>query len=224
MSEAKQVSVGPGTVVASYRIVGTLGVGGSGTVYRAEHVDSGHAVALKVMNAEHLDDATERQRFEREAEVVKKLAHPHVVGLLDYGYADDLPYLVFPLLEGHTLEQRLNARGKLDWALTARLSVQVLSALEVAHGMGIAHRDIKPANIFLCESPLGEIAQILDFGTAKIVGDAGQRSDVTRVGVLVGTPRYMAPEQVRGEPLTPAADVYAFGLVMAEMILGEALV
>src|SRR5262249_51172382 len=144
----KQVRLGPGSVLAGYRIIESLGVGGSGTVYKAEKIDGGDEVAVKVMNAEHLDDATERQRFEREAEAVKKLAHPHAVALLDYGYEDELPYLVFPLLTGYTPEDRLKKHGKLDWALTGRLSTQVLSALEVAHGMGIAHRDIKPANIF----------------------------------------------------------------------------
>ncbi len=214
-----------GSEVADYVILATLGVGGSGTVYRAKKKDSDELVALKVMNAEHFDNDSERQRFEREAEVVKRLAHPHVVGLLDYGYADRLPYLVFPLLEGRTLEDRISKEGALGWGLTGRFSEQMLSALEVAHGMGIAHRDIKPANIFLARAPDGtETIQILDFGTAKIVGKKQQEMDVTRAGLMVGTPRYMAPEQVRMEELTPAADVYAFGLVMAEMMTGRPLV
>jgi serine/threonine protein kinase len=213
----------PGSEVASYVVVSTLGVGGSGTVYKARKKDSETLVALKVMNDEHKGDDSERQRFEREAEVVKRLAHPHVVGLLDYG-VDPLPYLVFPLLEGRTLEQRIAKEGALGWGLSGKFSEQVLSALEVAHRMGIAHRDIKPANLFLCLENGVETIQILDFGTAKIVGDKKQEMDVTRAGLLVGTPRYMAPEQVRMEELTPAADVYAFGLVMAEMMLGRPLV
>ena len=217
-----QVDVG--SVVAGYRLVGVLGVGGSGTVYRAER--NGVVVALKLLNAEHAHNEGERERFAREAEVVRRLAHPHVVGLLDYGFAGHLPYLVFPFLEGRTLEKRIQSEGKVGWSLTGRFSEQVLSALEVAHGMGIAHRDIKPANIFCTKSDDGESIRILDFGTAKIVRkqDAAEGATVTRAGMLIGTPRYMAPEQARGEEITPAADVYAFGLVMAEMLIGKPLV
>ncbi|MCC6525757.1 MAG: serine/threonine protein kinase [Polyangiaceae bacterium] len=214
----------PGTVVGGYRIVGLLGAGGSGSVYRAQKVGMQLVVALKVMNAEHLDSDSEKQRFAREAEVVKRLEHPHVVRLIDYGHEGALPFLVFPLLEGRTLEQRLRAEGPLDYATTGRFAAQVLSALDKAHGMDIAHRDIKPANIYLCRTPIGEIVQILDFGTAKIAHNPNERMDVTRAGALVGTPRYMAPEQVRSEAVGPPADVYAFGLVMAEMLLGHPLV
>jgi hypothetical protein len=222
MSRPAEVQVGD--VLAGYRILGVLGVGGSGTVYRAEPMQGGALVALKLLNAEHARNEGERQRFAREAEVVRQLAHPHVVALLDYGF-DDLPYLVFPLLTGRTLEARIAAEGKVGWGLTGRFSEQALSALEVAHGQSIAHRDIKPANIFCCQQGPSEHIQILDFGTAKIVGpQPTSKQEVTRMGVLVGTPRYMAPEQVRGEALTPAADVYSFGLVMAEMLLGRPLV
>jgi len=222
----QQTEVRDGTVVAGYRVVGVLGIGGSGTVYRAERVtEAGSFVALKLLNAEHAENDGERQRFAREAGVVSQLAHPHVVALLDYGFADDLPYLVFPLLEGRTLEARIAAEGKVGWGLTGRFSEQALSALDVAHGFRIAHRDIKPANIFCHRAEGGETIRILDFGTAKIVGPKPvAKEEVTRHGALIGTPRYMAPEQVRGEVLTPAADVYSFGLVMAEMLLGRPLI
>jgi serine/threonine-protein kinase len=215
--------VGVGSVVAGYRLVEVVGLGGSGTVYRAER--GGQIVALKLLNAEHAHDEGERARFAREAEVVRKLAHPHVVALIDYGFAGHLPYLVFPFLEGRTLEKKIAAEGKLGWGLVGRFSEEVLSALEVAHAMGIVHRDLKPANIFCVASEAGESIRLLDFGTAKIAGRKGATgSSVTRAGMLIGTPRYMAPEQARGEELTPAADVYAFGLVMAEMLLGRPLV
>jgi len=222
---SRQADVRAGSVVAGYRVLGMLGVGGSGTVHRAESVATGSLVALKLLNAEHAQNDGERRRFAREAEVVRQLVHPNVVALLDYGFADDLPYLVFPFLEGRTLEARIAATGKVGWGLTGRFSEQTLSALEVAHGLSIAHRDIKPANIFCYEAEGGEAIQILDFGTAKIVGPKRELSqEITRSGTLLGTPRYMAPEQVRGETLTPAADVYSFGLVMAEMLLGRPLV
>ncbi len=223
MTDGPGGQVGVGSVVAGYRLIGVLGVGGSGTVYRAER--EGTVVALKLLNAEHAHDEGERGRFAREAEVVRRLAHPHVVSLIDYGFAGHLPYLVFPFLEGRTLDKRIAAEGKVGWSLAGRFSEQALSALEVAHAMGIAHRDIKPANIFCCMEGGAESIRILDFGTAKIVGkQADGGSSVTRAGMLIGTPRYMAPEQARGEELTPAADVYAFGLVMAEMLLGKPLV
>jgi serine/threonine-protein kinase len=216
--------LGVGSEVAGYRLTSVLGIGGSGTVYRAERAD-GTVVALKLLNAEHAHHEGERQRFAREAEVVRRLAHPHVVSLLDYGFEGQLPYLVFPFLEGRTLEKRIAAEGKVGWNRTGVFSEQALSALEVAHAMGIAHRDIKPGNIFCYQSGSGESIRLLDFGTAKIVGKKAESQDnVTRAGMLIGTPRYMAPEQARGEELTPAADVYAFGLVMAEMLLGRPLV
>ncbi|MFO0612870.1 MAG: serine/threonine-protein kinase [Polyangiaceae bacterium] len=229
-SAAAQGVIGPGSWVADYHIQGVLGVGGSGTVYRASKAMDDTVVALKVMNVEHADNDGERQRFAREAEIVKRLAHPHVVGLLDYGFHREggdreIPFLVFPFLEGETLEKRIEREGALAWKLVGRFAEQALSALEMAHAMGIAHRDIKPANIFCCQGADGEVIRILDFGTAKITGDKQpQNNEVTRVGMLVGTPRYMAPEQARGEPLTPTADVYAFGLVMTEMLIGRPLV
>lgn len=220
-----ELEIQEGTLIAGYRVQGVLGIGGSGSVYRAERLADGALVALKLLNAEHAANEGERQRFAREAEVVRQLAHPHVVALLDYGFVGDLPFLVFPLLEGRTLEARIATEGKVGWGLTGRFSEQALSALEVAHGRSIAHRDIKPANLFCHRTAAGESIQILDFGTAKIVGPKRSiAQEVTRHGALIGTPRYMSPEQVRGEALTPAADIYSFGLVMAEMLLGRPLV
>ena len=215
----------PGDVVAnSYRIKAAIGIGGSGTVYRAQRVGMTQEVALKVMHSEHPDSAAERQRFAREAEMVKRLQHPHVVPLLDYGHAENgIPFLVFALLTGQSLEEKIKGEGPLGWHGTARCSDQVLRALDHAHSLHIVHRDIKPANIFMSSGMLGEVVQVLDFGLAKVVGK-GAKMDVTVAGSLLGTPRYMAPEQVRGEELGQAADIYSFGLVMAEMLLGRPLV
>jgi serine/threonine-protein kinase len=209
-----------------YQVVDTLGVGGSGTVYKAHPVGMTRMVAVKLMHASHADADSERLRFAREAEVVKRLQHPHIVGLIDYGHHEDaVPYLVQPLLEGETLEAKLAREHALSWDATAKLSVHVLRALEKAHGMEIAHRDIKPANIFVSRGVLGEMAQVLDFGLAKVVrGDLENELAVTRVGAVLGTPRYMAPEQARGEEVGQCADIYAFGLVMAEMLIGEPLI
>ena len=214
----------PGEVIAEkFSIVEAIGVGGSATVYRARRIGMSQEVALKLMHAEHPDSDNEKIRFAREAELVMKLQHPHVVPLLDYGHTeDDVPFLVFALLEGQSLERKVRTDGAMPWAQAGRLSVQVLKALERAHSLGVVHRDIKPANIFLCNGVLGDVAQVLDFGLAKMVKEPD--TDLTQAGALLGTPRYMAPEQVRGETITHAADIYSFGLVMAEMLLGRPLV
>ena len=208
----------------TYRIVDTIAIGGSGTVYHAEQLDSGDSVAVKLMHAGHPEGDLERQRFSREAEIIKQLAHQHVVRMIDYGHsADGMPFLVFPLLEGRTLKERIADEGALSWAEVGRLSIQVLSALERAHRLDIVHRDMKPANLFLCSSPIGESVKILDFGLARAVQVAAG-AELTRTGAVLGTPRYMAPEQVRGEAVGQTADIYGFGLVMSEMLLGHPLV
>ncbi|HHH27287.1 MAG TPA: serine/threonine protein kinase [Polyangiaceae bacterium] len=226
VSEAAS-ELSPGSVIGGkYQVVSTLGVGGSGTVYRVTAVGKSRRLALKLMHAGHPDTTAERARFAREAEVVKRLQHPHIVGLVDYGHDDDgTPYLVQPLLEGETLESKLAREGALPWTLVGRLAIHVLKALDKAHGMGVAHRDIKPANIFVTSGVLGDVAQVLDFGLAKVVrGDSQTQLAVTKVGAVIGTPRYMAPEQARGEQVRQAADIYSFGLVLAEMITGTPLV
>ena len=217
----------PGSVIGGkYTVVDTLGVGGSGAVYRAQEAGMTRQVAVKLMHASHEEGESEKKRFAREAEVVKKLQHPNVVGLLDYGHHDDgTPFLVQPLLEGETLEQKVEREGAFNWEVTGRISLHVLKALENAHAMDIAHRDIKPANIFVTTTAFGLVAQVLDFGLAKVVrGDLEDQLQVTRVGAVLGTPRYMAPEQARGEAVGQSADIYSFGLVMAEMLLGKPII
>ncbi len=226
VSEAAS-ELSPGSVVGGkYQVLSTVGVGGSGTVYQVTATGTSRRLALKLMNLGHPDTNAERARFAREAEVVKRLQHPHIVGLIDYGHdADGTPYLVQPLLEGETLESKLARDGALAWALVGKLAIHVLKALDKAHGMGVAHRDIKPANIFVTSGVLGDVAQVLDFGLAKVVrGDSQTQLAVTKVGAVIGTPRYMAPEQARGEQVGQTADIYSFGLVLAEMITGTPLV
>ena len=224
MAAAEKATLKPGDVVGGrYTLVEPIGVGGSATVYRAQQAGMSREVALKVMHAEHPDSDTEKARFAREAELVMKLTHPHVVPLLDYGHTiSGVPYLVFTLLEGQSLDRVIKTEGALSWERAGRIAVMALKALEKAHSLGVVHRDIKPANIFLSSGVLGEMAQVLDFGLAKMVKDSDTK--VTQAGALVGTPRYMAPEQVRGEIITHAADIYAFGLVLAEMLHGSPLV
>ncbi|MCA9622331.1 MAG: serine/threonine protein kinase [Myxococcales bacterium] len=216
--------IGPGSVIEErYRILDILAVGGSGTVYRAIDGATEEPVALKLMHAAHQEEDSERKRFLREAKIVSELEHDHIVPLLDWGHTDGgLPYLVFPLLEGRPLSKRLERHDPIDPIEAGELAIQTLEALEALHRRGIAHRDIKPANIFLEQTAQGETVRLLDFGLAK--GGGGQANDVTRMGAVVGTPRYMAPEQARGERVGPAADIYAMGLVLCEMVTGEPLV
>lgn len=214
--------VGKGSLIGQrYRIVDVLGVGGSGTVYRAEDGDA--MVVVKLMHASHADGETERARIGREAAMLRELRHRHIVELLDFGFTSQaIPYLVFPLLSGRTLAERLKG-DRLDWFEAGEITEQLLEALETAHQRGVAHRDVKPANVFLCPTPQGEEVKLLDFGLAKLT-EGTRRMDVTQAGVLVGTPRYMAPEQARGEEVGSAADIYAAGLLLGEMVAGEPLV
>jgi eukaryotic-like serine/threonine-protein kinase len=208
--------------VAGYHIERVLGRGGSGSVYLA-HKD-GRAVALKIMH-EHDRGGVGRKRFEREAALVKKLRHPNVVELFDFGHTDDgLPFIVFELLEGESLKEALAAGGFSDHR-AATIALSVLDALIAAHGMGIIHRDIKPGNIFLRSEPSREEVQVLDFGLAKaLVGDRIETATLTRTGYRLGTPRYMSPEMARGLPVEEGSDLYSLGLVLAEMIAGRPVI
>jgi serine/threonine protein kinase len=215
-------SLRDGFVVAErYRIAEPLGHGAYGAVYAAERADDKARVAVKLMHERHAD-TTDALRFDREAALLQRLHDPHVVEILDFGHFDDMPFLVFELLEGRTLAEELEAIGPLGVERCARVARQILSALQAAHTLSIVHRDVKPANIFLCEGDTDRV-KVLDFGTAKALGeDAGQA--LTATGQMLGTAQYMAPEQVRGEPVDETADIYSLGTVMAEMITGDKLV
>jgi serine/threonine-protein kinase len=214
-------------VVAGYRIEAAIGEGGFGAVFRAVQLGLGRAVALKLMLPELVGDHDDRARFQREAELAQHLQHPNTVRLLDFGVAEGgVPYIVWELLRGEPLDAVLRGGG-LPAARVARVASQVLKALMEAHGQGIVHRDIKPSNIFLCEfSGERDFVKVLDFGIAKAISPASgpARQGITRQGQMVGTPSYMAPEQVAAGPSTPLSDLYALGLVMAEAFTGERVV
>jgi serine/threonine-protein kinase len=215
-----------GVVVGDrYRIDGIVGRGGMGAVYRALDTQTDREVALKVLLANYSSRDSDSKRFKREAAVVKKLDHPNIVELLDYGQTDDgEPYIAFELLHGVSLRQELKTHRSLPYARMTQVTRDVLKALEAAHSLGIVHRDIKPQNVFLCEGEPPR-AMVLDFGVAKALGgDEAASTDLTQAGQIIGSPNYMAPEQVRGKAVQPATDIYALGLLMAEMLTGDRVV
>ncbi len=199
-----------------YRVIERVGEGAMGSVYRAERVKLGRIVAVKVMNDE-LKDPAGRQRFEREAMAMAKLEHPHCASVVDVGVHRDQPYVVMEFVTGKTLKQILDA-GALPIQRAVDITRQILSGLSHAHEHGITHRDIKPANIVLSQkSGLGDQVKILDFGLARFNKEA---SNLTS-GFVLGTPNYMAPEQIKGGDFDQRIDLYACGVVLFELLTGK---
>lgn len=195
-----------------YRLDERIGTGGSADVWRATDELLNREVAVKVMR--EAGDPTQRVRFVDEARTLAGLNHPGLIVLLDAGILGDHPYLVMTLADNSTLASRISA-GPIESALVKSIGVQVAHALAYAHGCGIVHRDVKPGNVLLCGDGRALLA---DFGIARLVGSTEHH---TRAGDAIGSPAYLAPEQVAGEELTPAVDVYALGLVLLEALTAE---
>ncbi len=197
-----------------YAVRELLGQGGMGAVYRATHVALNREVAVKLLLGREARDAG---RLVREARAAAAIRHAHVVAVHDVAaLPDGTPFLVMELLDGETLDRRLEREGRLEVIDAIEIAEQLLAGLEVVHRAGIVHRDVKPANVFLLRGDRPRI-KLLDFGVSKI----GDESRLTRTGEIVGTPRYLAPEQARGAELDLRADVWAVGVVLYEMIAGE---
>ena len=215
----------PRVIDDKYRVEQLLGRGGMGAVYRARDMRLDRLVALKVVRPELLEDSDARRRFKREAQIVARLQHPGIVAIFDFGtLAGGGAYLVMELVRGEDLRRVLHREGRLEPARAARILSAVCGAIEAAHGEGVLHRDLKPENILL---PGGDVeAKVLDFGVAKIVerhGDApaDPQATITVAGTIVGTPAYMAPEQLRADPPDPRTDVFALGVIAYEMVSGD---
>ncbi|HUQ30696.1 MAG TPA: serine/threonine-protein kinase [Pyrinomonadaceae bacterium] len=215
------------TLDEKYRLDEHLGAGGMGTVYRATHLLIDRPVAIKVLNPRYVEDEAAQTRFRREARAAGRLQHANAVTVTDFGSTrDGLVYIVMELLEGHTLRDVLAREAPLDVARAVSIMLQISSAVAAAHVAGIIHRDLKPANIFIVQrKDAPPFVKVLDFGIAKLAAEALDDDDdpqvtLTQVGAMIGTPRYMSPEQCDGATLTPAADVYSLGIILYEMLTG----
>jgi serine/threonine protein kinase len=204
-----------GGQLGPYKILSLLGKGGMGKVYRARDIRLDRVVAVKVLLASLCDQPLAIQRFEREARAISSLNHPNICRLYDVGNQGGIDYLVMEYLEGETLTSCLR-RGPLPVAAVIRYGIEMADALDATHGRGIIHRDLKPGNIFLLDH--GE-CKILDFGLAKLGRES--KSELTDSGVLMGTVRYMSPEQARGESLDSRTDIFSLGAVLYEMTTGK---
>ncbi len=202
-----------GGKLGQYEIVAVLGKGGMATVYRGLQSSINRIVAIKVLPSILLHDDTFIGRFKREANVIAKLEHLHILPLYDYGEEGGRPYIVTRYLEGGTLDTIIR-KGPMPWQDVVRIINQIASALDYAHSQGVIHRDIKPSNVMLDKQ--GN-AYLTDFGIARVQEAAAELTGST----VIGTPAYMAPEQADGAPPTPAADVYALGCTLFEMISGR---
>src|SRR3954471_13106875 len=211
----------PDAMLGPYRIVSLLGEGGMGAVYRAKDTRLGRDVAIKILTALTLSDQERVQRFEQEARATGMLNHPNLLTIYDVGNEGGTAYIVSELLEGATLRERLD-RGPLPPRRAVDAALQVANGLAAAHEKGIIHRDLKPDNIFLTKDGR---AKILDFGLAKVEQPretgAGPNPTVTVPGITLGTVGYMAPEKVRGVAADSRSDIFSFGVILYEMILGQ---
>jgi eukaryotic-like serine/threonine-protein kinase len=225
-------SLAAGQVLAGrYRLVAPLGRGAMGEVWRAEHVSLGAPVAVKVIVDAGFDEANPMReelltRFFREAQAAAALRSPHVVQILDHGVDGGIPYIAMELLEGETLEQRLDRINILPHGQTAEFVTHIARAISKAHEAGIVHRDLKPGNVFLVRNDDEEIAKVLDFGIAKITPTAGFEEGAggvaTRTGSVVGTPCYMSPEQALGnKTIDSRSDLWSLAVIAFECVVGR---
>jgi serine/threonine-protein kinase len=217
-----------GRVVGKYKILDQIGEGGMGIVYRAEHVTLGSPAAVKVLLPQFTRDASTVERFFNEAKATSAIRHVSIVQIYDYGrLPNGQAYIAMELLRGEDLTSFIGRYRVVDPKVATQVALQMLSALEAAHLIGIVHRDIKPDNIYMVRDPSAAGAiriKILDFGIAKLVGDqiGANPKSKTKGGSILGTPAYMAPEQCRGgAEIDARADLYAVGCILFEMLTGR---
>jgi eukaryotic-like serine/threonine-protein kinase len=220
------MSLSSGSKLGPYEILGPLGAGGMGEVYRARDTRLERTVAIKILPAQFSSDPVRKQRFEREAKTISSLNHPHICVLHDVGSQDGVDYLVMECVEGETLAKRLE-KGALSPEQVLKIGAQIAAALDKAHRNGVVHRDLKPGNIMM--TPSG--AKLLDFGLAKpaaamasvatMTATVAKQSPATEQGTIVGTFQYMSPEQIEGKELDGRSDLFSLGAVLYEMLTGQ---
>ena len=211
-----------GSIVAErYHITQRLGAGGMGRVYLAQHVKMGRQCAIKVLHPAMAGDADAIGRFNREAANASRIDHPNVAAIYDFGETQDgLLYLAMQYIEGETLTQLMRRTGALTPLRASDITRQAAEGLHAAHAIGIVHRDLKPDNIMVSTDADGlDNVKVVDFGIAKATGEVAQ--GVTRTGIVVGTPEYMSPEQLAGEPVDGHSDQYSLAMVAFNMLTGE---
>jgi len=214
------------TVNGRFKITSLLAKGGMGRVYRAEQSPLGRVCALKILTTtyEGEHDPEFHKRFFLEASIASKITHPNSVTIFDYGQTeDDIYYMAMEYLEGVTLHRAIRLAGFFPEERAAHVGRQVCRALREAHALGCIHRDLKPANIFLTEhGDEPDFVKVLDFGLVKnVLGEGKPEEQLTQTGLFMGSPKYMAPEQIRGERVDVRTDIYSLGIIMYEMLTGK---
>jgi eukaryotic-like serine/threonine-protein kinase len=211
------------TLEGRYTVEAKVGEGGMSYVYRAVEVSSGDKVAIKVLSPSLAKDQNAMARLRREAGLAIRLAHPNVCHIMRLGETEDgLVYVVMPFVEGEILADKRHRAGHLPLPQVTTFLTEICAGLHIAHEQKIVHRDLKPENIMVCKRPDGsEYAVVMDFGLAKERKAGAELEKLTATGIILGTPEFMSPEQLRGKPLDPRTDIYALGLIAYELLTGK---
>jgi serine/threonine protein kinase len=215
------VNMSDRTIAQKYTLKREIGRGGMGVIWEAFDLALRRPVALKLMTPEQVTSDTARRRFEREAMSIAQLRNEHIVQIHDYGIDEDSPYIVMELLEGEDLEARLARERQLSPAATLTLLRQIAVGLQAASSAGIVHRDLKPANVFMARREPGERVKLLDFGVVWTVFEASDEEQQRSPGLLIGTPAYMSPEQVRAVVPNHLSDLWSLGVIAYRALTGR---
>jgi serine/threonine-protein kinase len=205
-----------------FKVVSVIARGGMGKVYKAEQAPLGRICALKVLNPKYDGDRDPEfhKRFFLEASTAARLTHPNTVTIFDYGQSDDIYYIAMEFIDGKTLHRALREEGPFPEGRAAMIAAQVCRSLREAHTLGVVHRDLKPGNILLTDrGDERDYVKVLDFGLVKDV--TGEAEDLTQAGLFMGSPKYMAPEQILGNEISPRTDIYSLGVMIYEMLSGK---